>query len=147
MRQADPMHTSVCYVCYQGTWYAPTAIEVSPRTRDRAAFVTKPESWLYGNKAHEHGKPGAMNLHVIDRSNLAPQFAGYYQSGDRIKVRTTYPSGETWERTGTVGKTTGWRPAYLLMPRITSTASGDVLDANDVVIAVKRGSTYVPTFA
>lgn len=143
-RRKDAMHTSVCSVCWQGTWYSPEAIEL-PTDPGKPKFVTKPSEWEYGNRVHEHGKKGAMNLRPIDRSDLAPQFAGYYESGDRIKVRTTYPSGETWERTGTVGKTTGWKPAYLLMPRVTSSGSSDVLSARDVVVAVKRGRDYVPT--
>lgn len=86
-------------------------------------------------------KPCTGTLKLIDRSDLAPQFAGYYESGDRIRVRFSY--GE--ERTGTVGKTMGWRPAYLLMARSDSTGSSDVLGADDAVIAVKRGGKYVPT--
>ena len=145
----DPMHTSVCTVCWRGTWYSPERIEL-PTERGKP-FITEPERWAYGNKAHEHGKPGAMNLRPIDRSALASQFARYYESGERIRVRTTYTNGETWERTGTVGKTTGWLPVYLLMHRSNSMGSWDTLHGGDFVggtrdevIAVKRGRNYIP---
>jgi hypothetical protein len=80
----------------------------------------------------------------FNASNLAPQFKPYYRSGARIKVRTTFPSGQTWERTGIVGATTGWRPAFLLVHRSTNLGSSDVLSERDVVIAVQNGRNYMP---
>jgi hypothetical protein len=75
---------------------------------------------------------------------LAPQFAAYLGTDQRIRVQTTYPNGETWTRTGTVGVTTGWRPAFLLMRRRTDHGSSDVLRPDDRIIAVQRGRTYEP---
>jgi hypothetical protein len=141
MMRSDPNYTSVCAICYQGTWYAPTAIEVSPCTRDRAAFVTDPSRWEYGNRAHLHGAPeGTHNLRVIDRSALAPAFTRWYLAGDRVRVR--FADGE--EMTGIIGRSTGWRPVYLLMCRADSIGSPHVLGRGDRVIAVKRGREYVP---
>lgn len=157
MRHDDPNHTSVCAVCWRGTWYADATIEVRPAERGRAAFVTHPEEWERGQRAHEHGTPGAQNLKMIDRSGLAPQFHGYFKSGERIRVRTTYPSGETFERTGTVGRTIGPKQAYMLVHRSTDMGSWDILGKDDVVIAVRHdvrdyytglpreGRKYTPT--
>lgn len=52
----------------------------------------------------------------------------------RIKVRTTYPSGETHERWGFVGITTGWAPAFLLMHSTRAYGSSDVLSDHDEII-------------
>ena len=113
-------------------------------TRDtrQAGIRDRPGRWAYGNKAHEHGRPGAQNLRPIDRSELAPQFASYYASGERIRVRFHY--GE--ELTGTVGKTIGWRPVYMLMRTARSIGSSDLLRATDQVIAVKHGRAYRPIY-
>ena len=140
----DPMHTSVCRVCWQGTWYAPKAITLPPEA-GKPPFVTDPSRWEYGNKAHEHGKAGAMNLVPVDRSDLAPAFRRYYESGERIRVAfVTLDGSEVYEElTGTVGKTTGWRPAYLLMRTARSIGSPYLLSARDRVVAVKRSGRYV----
>ena len=45
--------------------------------------------------------------------------------------------------TGTVGRSTGWRPVYLLMPRSDSTGSPWVLRPDHRIVAVKHGNRYV----
>ena len=75
----------------------------------------------------------------FDTSDLAPQFIEYFESGERIKVQT-----DEHVRTGTVGITIGWRPAFLLMHRSSDHSSGDVLGTQDQVTHVQRGRTYVP---
>ena len=66
------------------------------------------------------------------------QFAPYLHSGQRIKVQGP------WEtRTGTVGITTGWRPAFLLMHRSNAMGSSDVLSIQDKIVGVQVGRTYV----
>lgn len=80
----------------------------------------------------------------FDPSDLAPQFAEHLHSGQRIRVRTVYKSGEFRERTGTVGVTTGWRPAFLLIARSNAFGSSDVLDKDDVITAIKIGRKYRP---
>ncbi len=83
-----------------------------------------------------------------DRFNpagLVPQFRPYFRTGTRIKVRTVYASGYEYIRTGTVGVTTGWMPAFLLMHRRTSVGSSDVLGAKDQIVAVQHArGHYVP---
>lgn len=80
---------------------------------------------------HRHGAK-------FDGSDLVPRFAPYY--GDyniRVTVERTYNSGETYRRTGWIGKTTGWKPAFLLMSRINAIGSGDVLGAKDRIVSVR----------
>jgi len=78
--------------------------------------------------------------HYGDRfseSDLAPRFRRYYESGERVRVRFSYG-----EATGTIGATTGWRPAFLLMRTARSIGSSYVLSERDTVVAVKHGRTY-----
>lgn len=62
--------------------------------------------------------------HALDTSALAAKFDQYYRSRQRIEVATPY--GEKLR--GYVGKTTGWRPSYLLLARSDSISSSDLLD-------------------
>jgi hypothetical protein len=77
-------------------------------------------------------------------AELWPQFRSWYETGQRIRVRTIHADGSTFERTGVVGITTGWRPAFLLIHRSNARGSWDTLGAQDEVVAVKRGKTYQP---
>lgn len=52
----------------------------------------------------------------------------------RIKVRTTYASGEKRERWGFVGVTTGWSPAFILMRSTRAFGSSDLLSDRDEII-------------
>lgn len=67
----------------------------------------------------------------------------------RLYLVTTYSDGTTWHRTGYIGRTTGTRPAYLLVPRSSDDGSSDLLSAsiwgNTVVAGVQRmpGGGYV----
>lgn len=65
-----------------------------------------------------------INGHELDESQLATKFKQYYETGQRIEVATPY--GETLR--GYVGKTTGWRPSYLLLARVDSIGSSELLD-------------------
>lgn len=58
-----------------------------------------------------------------------------YESGERVEVTTTYANGKTWVRRGRVGVTTGWRPVFILLPRVTSSGSSDVLGPDTIVTA------------
>lgn len=68
----------------------------------------------------------------------------------RIYLVTTYTDGSQWHRTGDVGKTTGDRPAFLLMGRFSDIGSSDLLTAstwtNTVVAGVQHngGGYYTP---
>jgi hypothetical protein len=74
----------------------------------------------------------------FDTSELHSQFIPYFRTGQRIRVQ----SGEH-VRTGTVGVTTGWKPAFLLIHRSSDHGSADVLSAQDQVTHLKCGRTYV----
>ena len=71
----------------------------------------------------------------------------YFGTGQRVEVTTTYPSGETYVRRGTIGITTGWAPALLLMHNVRCVGSSDVLRADDQITAVidKRGKRHALT--
>lgn len=87
---------------------------------------------------------GTYQGHATDTADLdaASQFKPYYH-GERIRVTRDYGDGETHTRTGTVGMTTGWRPAFLLMARSNSMGSSDVLGPEDKIVAVRdRTGTY-----
>lgn len=70
----------------------------------------------------------------FDDSDLDRRFVGAFNTGARIKV-TCY--GETL--TGTVGVTTGWRPAFLLMRTARSRGSSVILNASAEIIGIKHG--------
>lgn len=76
-------------------------------------------------------------------AQMPEKFVRYYNSGERVKVRTTYGETEVYERTGTISTSTGWAPIFLLMRRVTSLGSSDVLGERDEIVAVKRGRKYV----
>ena len=69
----------------------------------------------------------------FDASDLAPQFVDAFNTGGRVRVRFSY--GE--ELTGTIGVTTGWRPAFLLMRTSRSIGSPWTLGAGDQIVAYK----------
>ena len=78
------------------------------------------------------------------REPAGKQFIPYYGTGQRIRVRTTYPGGEIFERTGTVSLSMGWWPTFLLMHRSNAIGSCDTLGAKDEIVAVQYGRKYVP---
>jgi len=67
----------------------------------------------------------------FDPSNLAPQFAPYLHSWNRVTV-------DMWDkvRKGYVGVTTGWRPVFLLLHRRNSIGSTNILTLNDKLLEV-----------
>lgn len=72
-------------------------------------------------------------------ASLWPQFRQYLEiKSIRLTVERTYQNGEVYRRTGWVGVSTGWAPAFLLMRRSNSVGSSDVLGADDRIVAVKR---------
>lgn len=152
----DPRYTSVCDRCYQQTWYTTDPC----RTYDpepRRWHGDDPACRTCGFRTARHystasewptdGKHGCGGtLRMIDRSDLAPAFEPYYESGQRVRVDfVTLDGTEVYETlTGTIGKTTGWKPAYVLMRTSRSLGSPYLLSARDRITAVKRGRTYVP---
>ena len=125
----DPMHTTVCDRCYQGTWY--DTEQPCKRSRELRCPCCHQTTGKY--------VACGGTLRVIDRSMLDARFAPYYESGERIRVRLE--DGETMH--GTVGKTTGWRPVYLLMRAVNARGSSVTLDASAIIVAVKVTGSHV----
>ena len=69
---------------------------------------------------------------------LPAKLVPHFRSGVRIRVA----NGE-YVRTGKVGITTGWRPAFLLMHRSSDTGSSDVLNERDQITGVQSGRAYI----
>ncbi|AON97512.1 hypothetical protein SEA_CHEWYVIII_92 [Rhodococcus phage ChewyVIII] len=77
------------------------------------------------------------NSQTQDLSQLHADIGLFYDHSarydrPRVKVETAYYDANgtllsTWVRCGTVGITTGWRPAYLIMPRVDSVGSSDLV--------------------
>jgi hypothetical protein len=69
--------------------------------------------------------------------SLNPDFIRFYESGERVKVKTSWGHGF-----GTIGITTGWKPCFLLMHSIRSMGSSFIIGMDHKVIMVKRGNKY-----
>ena len=128
----DPGYKTICDRCSQGTWYD------SERPCTRYYFAHCPTCGQTIDKT----KPCGGTLRVIDHSDLAAAFRPYYTSGRRIKVRMA--DGE--ELTGTVSRTTGWRPSYMLMRRSSDSGSSYLLSDKDIPIATLVGRKYIQTY-
>jgi hypothetical protein len=74
----------------------------------------------------------------FDNRQLAPQFAQYFNDGQRIRVR--FPYGEV--KTGTVGVTGGWRPTFMLMLTSRSIGSSWLLSGDCEITGIKDGRGY-----
>ena len=106
------------------------------RTRNLQATLTR--------LATEHG---AKWSDEYGADLLGSSLREHYESGRRVRVVTVYGTGpdrEEYVRTGVVGLTTGWRPAFLLMHRTSDHGSSDLLRSSDVVSHVQQGRAYVP---
>jgi len=78
----------------------------------------------------------APKHHEYDPSDLLPEFEPYYCNGDReLRVRVMFRDGSI--KTGYVRKTTGWKPAYLLMAKKTSVGSSNVLSKGTVLLGIE----------
>jgi hypothetical protein len=75
----------------------------------------------------------------FDASDLDPRFARYYFSKERIKIKDS-SVGDIGNQvlTGTVGKTTGWKPVFLLMRNSRSVGSSTVLNNYCEIIGVQQ---------
>lgn len=74
----------------------------------------------------------------FDSSELAEKWVPGYCTGERVRVR--FPWGEV--KTGTVGVTTGWRPAFILILTRRSLGSSLILD-NSVVFTSDKVTVNV----
>ena len=68
----------------------------------------------------------------FDVSDLDKRFIAYYQNGQRIKVETC-----GMVMTGTVGVTTGWKPAFLLMRTSRYMGSSWILGTESKLLSVQ----------
>ena len=93
-------YKTVCDVCYRKTWYE------GPR------------------KCSYNPCPGT--LRVIDYSGIPEKFKNYLGTGERVRVKFSW--GEV--KTGTIGLTTGWKPALLLILTRRSHGSSYILDSS-----------------
>ena len=75
----------------------------------------------------------------FDPADLDARFIPYFENGARIKVEVF---GRTI--TGTVGVTSGRKPAFLLMRTVRSMGSCEVLGPDYKLVAVRRGRIYAP---
>ena len=72
---------------------------------------------------------------MIDTEGLAPSLTRYYKSGERVEIKTKW--GETFRCY--VGKSTGWKPVYLIIKRSDSTGGAAITESEiDSVQGVGR---------
>jgi hypothetical protein len=76
----------------------------------------------------------------FSEADLDTRFVPFFESGARIKILDLGSE----EVTGTVGVTTGWKPAFLLMRRANSMGSEILLGPKTKILAVQRNGRYVP---
>jgi hypothetical protein len=84
--------------------------------------MTKYEA-LIARKRAEYGDK-------FDDSALAPNLIDAYNSGERITIQSDF-----WRERGRIGVTSGWRPCFLLMRRISDRGSSYMLKASDTIVA------------
>ena len=69
--------------------------------------------------------------------NLNKEFIPYFENGARIEVSFRNDKGKEYEvKRGTIGKTTGWKPSFLLMLTTRSIGSSYTIGNNDKVLRV-----------
>ena len=74
----------------------------------------------------------------FSEADLNKRFVPFFESGERIRI-----DDFGTEITGTVGVTTGWKPAFLLIRRRNDAGSEIVLGPKTKILAVQRGGRYV----
>lgn len=114
---------SVCDVCGRKTWYEGNEQchcsypkQKTCRTCGHSEVI-HPETW-------ERCKG---TLRPIDNSDLNTDFTPYLHTGQRVEIKFSY--GET--KRGYIGKTTGWKPAYILLLTSRSRGSSYVIGKED----------------
>lgn len=120
--------TAHCDACGKNTWHKieqPCTMTYPKRDTCETCHHTEVD--------YEKMEPCKGTLRLIDTSDLAPQFTPYlHDYSKRLIVKMNY--GETVR--GYVGKTTGWKPCYMLMSKINSTGSSELLHHDDVIVQV-----------
>lgn len=108
-------YKTVCDTCFQGTWYETE----QPCKRTVPIFCTscRQPTGKY--------RPCKGALRVIDRNELDPRFTRFYINQERVEV--TYEWGE--KDRFYVGKSTGWKPIYLALPKRNSSGGTGILSS------------------
>jgi hypothetical protein len=110
-------YKTVCDICGQKTWYE------TEQPCKRTIFSGCPKCGSHENIDKPTQCTGT--LRIIDTSDLDTRLDYYYQSHKRVEIE--YASGETAR--GTIGKSTGWKPVYLLIKTIRS-IGGEAITKN-----------------
>jgi hypothetical protein len=66
----------------------------------------------------------------FDPSALAPEFVPFFESQERIEVNMGY-GNDGPKRQGRVSVTTGWKPCFILMSRVSDSGSSETLGRSD----------------
>ena len=74
----------------------------------------------------------------FDASDLNPAFIPYYENGERITVDFGYE-----KKRGTIGITTGWKPVFLLMLRISDHGSSYTIGKDAKIVPNEKGIKMV----
>jgi hypothetical protein len=119
-------YKTVCDGCGRPTWYETE--QQCHQSVSKSKHCGECGTLTYAENTRCTG-----TLRLIDRSGLSAQFTPYlHDYTKRLEVITAH--GERVR--GYVGKTTGWKPAYLLLPRRNSVASSFVLHDDDRIARV-----------
>ncbi|HHT9136783.1 MAG TPA: hypothetical protein ACFYEK_05990 [Candidatus Wunengus sp. YC60] len=118
-------YKTICDKCGRKTWYE----------TEQQCHCEYPKTKICKTCGHserlETMERCTGTLKVIDNSNLNPDFTRYYENGKRIEVDFGYE-----KKRGTIGKTTGWKPSYLLMLTKRSTGSSYLISKDNKVVKV-----------
>lgn len=115
-------YSSICDTC------TARGFHTKPEPCQRTVFKGCPKCHSHENISKETKCKGTNVM--IDYTDIPAKFVQYYGTDTRIKVKFSH--GEV--KTGTVGMTTGWKPALLLMLRSNSTGSSYILSEKDSII-------------
>lgn len=74
----------------------------------------------------------------FDESALVPSCVPYFESQQRVRVEFSHGV----IKTGRIGLTTGWTPAFILMLTSRSLGSMWVINHDDKIIAVQKNGKY-----
>ena len=73
-------------------------------------------------------------------ADLPEKFVPYYEQGSQLRIKIERGVNFIVNEYGRVGVSTGWKPAFLLVKSDRHKGSSVVLDEEDRVVALRRGS-------
>ena len=122
-------YKSICDKCYRKTWY----------DAEQQCHCTYPKKKICKTCGHieelDTMERCTGTLKLIDNSELNTRFDSFYNSGQRVEVSFRDSNGKEYKRKrGYIGKTTGWKPSYMLLLRSNSTGSSYLMGNNDTVL-------------